>query len=50
MWFGYWYAVGGKPVSMLFGLATGGMSVSFGWLGYRCDSCELVALGYSWVT
>jgi hypothetical protein len=24
--------------------------VSIGQFGYRCDSCELVALGYSWVT
>jgi hypothetical protein len=37
-------------VSMVLGLATGGMHVSFGWFDYRCDSCELVAIGYSWVT
>jgi hypothetical protein len=45
-------------VCMVLGLATGGMPVSFidfcyrsvGQFGYRCDSYELVALGYSWVT
>jgi hypothetical protein len=37
-------------VSMVLGLAMGGMTVSFGWFGYKCDSCELVTLGYSWVT
>jgi hypothetical protein len=47
--FGLLYAVGGMPVSSV-GLATGGMLVSIGQFGYRCDSCELVALGYSWVT
>jgi hypothetical protein len=31
------------------GMATGGMHVSSVDFGYRCDSCELVALGYSWV-
>jgi hypothetical protein len=31
-------------------LATGGMPVSIGQFGYRCDSCELVALSYSWAT
>jgi hypothetical protein len=57
-----WYAVGAKPVSIVLGLAiggmpkryvglvTGGMPMSVGQFGYRCDSCELVALGYSWVT
>jgi hypothetical protein len=61
-WFGSWYTVGVKPVCMVLGLATGGMHVSsvglaiggmpmsVGQFGYRCDSCELVALGYSWVT
>jgi hypothetical protein len=56
------YAIGVKPVSIVLGLAmggmpmsyvclvTGGMPVSVGQFGYRCDSCELVALGYSWVT
>jgi hypothetical protein len=37
------------PVSSV-GLATDGMPGSVGQFGYRCDSCELVALGYSWVT
>jgi hypothetical protein len=32
------------------GLATGGMSMSVGQFGYMCDSYELVALSYSWVT
>jgi hypothetical protein len=41
-------AIGGMPVSSV-GLATGWMPVSIGQFGYRCDSCELVALGYSWV-
>jgi hypothetical protein len=36
---------GGMHVSVGFG--TGGMHVSVGLFGYRCDSCELVALGYS---
>jgi hypothetical protein len=35
---------------MVLGLATGGMPLSIGQFGYRCDSCEFVALGYSWVT
>jgi hypothetical protein len=60
--FGLWYVVGVKPVCMVvslatagipvssIGLATGGMPMSVGQFGYRCDSCELVALGYSWVT
>jgi hypothetical protein len=42
-------ATGGMPVSSV-GLATGRMPVSFGWFGYRWDSCELVPLGYNWVT
>jgi hypothetical protein len=42
-------ATDGMPVSSI-GLATGGMPVSPAGFGYRCDSCELVALGYSWVT
>jgi hypothetical protein len=37
------------PVNF-FGLGTGGTSVSIGRFGYKCDSYELVALGYSWVT
>jgi hypothetical protein len=41
--------IGGMPMSSV-GLVTGGMSVSIGQFGYKCDSCELVALGYSWVT
>jgi hypothetical protein len=61
-WFGSWYAAGARPVSIVlglaiggmpmcyFGLVTGGMPVSIGQFGYGCDSCELVALGYSWVT
>jgi hypothetical protein len=32
------------------GLATGGMPVSVGQFGYMCDSCDIVALGYSWIT
>jgi hypothetical protein len=31
-------------------LATCEIPVSVGQFGYRYDSCELVALGYSWVT
>jgi hypothetical protein len=62
IWFGSWYAAGAKPVCMVLGLAiggmpmcciglaTGGISVSVGQFGYRCDSYKLVALGYSWVT
>jgi hypothetical protein len=42
-------AIGGMPMSSV-GLATGGMPVSVGQFGYRCDSCELVAHGYSWKT
>jgi hypothetical protein len=42
-------ATGGMPVSSV-GLAIGGMPVSIGQFGYRCDSCELVTLSYSWVT
>jgi hypothetical protein len=30
------------------GLVIGGMLVSVGQFGYRCDSCGLVALGYRW--
>jgi hypothetical protein len=54
-------AIGGMSVSSIglaldgmhmcsVGLATGGMPMSVGQFGYKCDSCELVALGYSWVT
>jgi hypothetical protein len=32
------------------GLVTGGMPMSVVQFGYRCDSYEFVALGYSWVT
>jgi hypothetical protein len=39
-------AIGGMPMSSI-GLVTGEMSVSVGQFGYRFDSCELVALGYS---
>jgi hypothetical protein len=39
--------ISGMHVSSV-GLATGGMSVSVGQFGYRCGSCEFVALGYSW--
>jgi hypothetical protein len=42
-------AIGGMPMNSV-GLVTGGMPVSVGQFGYKCDSCELVALGYSWVT
>jgi hypothetical protein len=51
-------ATGGMPMSSV-GLVTGGMpvnSVGFGYrwdacqFGCRCDSCELVTLGYNWVT
>jgi hypothetical protein len=38
----------GMPMSSI-GLATGGMPVSVGQFVYMCDSCLLVALGYSWV-
>jgi hypothetical protein len=33
-------------VGIVLGLAIGGMPASFGQFGYRCDSYELVALGY----
>jgi hypothetical protein len=39
-------ATGGMLVSSV-DLATGGMPVSPVNFGYRCDSCELVALGYN---
>jgi hypothetical protein len=42
-------AIGGMPMSSI-SLATGGMPLSVGQFGYRCNSCELVALGYIWVT
>jgi hypothetical protein len=42
-------ATGGMPMSSV-GLATGERHVSVGQFGYRCDTCDLVALGYSWVT
>jgi hypothetical protein len=48
--FGLWYAAGVKLVCMVLSLATCGMPVSIGQFSYRCDSCELVALGYCWVT
>jgi hypothetical protein len=32
------------------GLARGGMPVSVGQFGYMCGSCDIVALGYSWIT
>jgi hypothetical protein len=44
---GSWYAAGAKSICMVFGLATGGMPVSFGRFGYKCDSCEFEPLGYS---
>jgi hypothetical protein len=44
------YVVGASPMSIVLGLATGGIPVSFGRFCYMCDSYELVALGYSWVT
>jgi hypothetical protein len=37
-------------MSIILGLATCVMPVSFNRFGYMCDSCELVAPGYSWVT
>jgi hypothetical protein len=46
-WFGSWNAAGGKPVSIVLDLDIGGMHVSFGQFGYRCDSCELMSLSYS---
>jgi hypothetical protein len=49
-WFDSWNVVGGKHLSMVLGLATGGMPVSFGRFDYRCDCCEFVALGHGWVT
>jgi hypothetical protein len=42
-------ATGGMLVRSV-DLATDGMPMSFGRFGYRCNSFELVALGYSWVT
>jgi hypothetical protein len=39
-WFGLWYAAGGNPVCMVFGLATGGMPVSSTSFGYRWDAYE----------
>jgi hypothetical protein len=54
-----WYAAGAKPIRIVLGLAisgmpmrsvsfmTGGMPMSVGQFGYKCDSCELVVLGYS---
>jgi hypothetical protein len=42
-------AIGGMPMCSI-GLATSGMPVSVGQFGYRCDSCELVALVDSSVT
>jgi hypothetical protein len=41
--------IGGMLMSSV-GLVTGGMPVSVDQFDYRCDSYELVALGYSWVT
>jgi hypothetical protein len=38
-------AIGGMPMRYV-GLTTGEMLVSAGQFGYKCDSCELVALGY----
>jgi hypothetical protein len=43
-WFGFGQVLG------LVGLATGVRPVSSVWFGYRGETCELVALGYSWVT
>jgi hypothetical protein len=37
-------------VCIVLGSAIGEMPVSFGQFGYKCDSCELVILGYSWVS
>jgi hypothetical protein len=37
-------------VSIVLGLVIGGMPVSVDQFDYRCDSCKLVTLGYSWVT
>jgi hypothetical protein len=34
-------------VSIVLDLATGGMPMSFDRSGYRCDSCEIVSLGYN---
>jgi hypothetical protein len=57
-----WYAVGAKTVSIILdliiggmpmnyvGLTTAGMAMSVDQFSYRCDSCELVTLGYSWAT
>jgi hypothetical protein len=39
-------AIGGMPMSSV-GFATCGKPMSVGQFDYRCDSCELVALGYS---
>jgi hypothetical protein len=43
-WFGSWYAVGVKPVCMVFGLATGVRPVSFGRSGYGGETCELCSV------
>jgi hypothetical protein len=37
-------------VSIVLDLTTRGMHLSFGRFGYMCDTCELEALGYTWVT
>jgi hypothetical protein len=36
-------------VSIVLSLTICGMHVSSVRFGYRCDSCEFLALGYSWV-
>jgi hypothetical protein len=42
-------AIGGMPMRYV-GLTIGEMLVSTGQFGYRCDSRELVILGYCWAT
>jgi hypothetical protein len=37
-------------MSIVLRLATAWMPLSFVQFGYKCDSCELLAFGYSWVT
>jgi hypothetical protein len=47
-WSGSWYAAGAKPMCMVW--LQVGCLLALLVFGYRCDSYELVALGYSWVT
>jgi hypothetical protein len=40
----------GETCELCLVLATGVRPVSFVWSGYRAETCNPVALGYSWVT